>query len=241
MADRTINISFDSEGFRLNGVLHLPAHKTPPVVVGSHGLASNGDSPKQIDLAKACNRMGIAYFRFHHRGCGSSEGYFPEVTSLENRKRDLIDAVNAILSRGDTSDRLALFGSSMGGTTCIFASDDVTALGYVLVAAPIYGKSLTKAPERNEDEPQLDEAFYRRFLAFDVSAHLTRLKNILIFHGDTDDIVPVESGKIIYQQAKNPKKLIIQKNGDHRISDPVHQKEFIREASMWFKNCLFPK
>lgn len=236
---RTIEISFYSDGFRLNGVLHLPAEKNPPVVIGSHGLASDGNSPKQIELAQACTRMGMAYFRFHHRGCGTSEGYFPEVTSLENRKHDLLDAVKTILCREDIGDRLALFGSSMGGTTCIAASEQLDAMGYVVVAAPVCGDDLTKAPERTAEEPDLDEEFYKRFLAFDVRSHLSGIKNILIFHGDNDDIVPIKNGQTIFQRVHNPKKMIVQKNGDHRISDPEHQKEFIREASDWFKNCFF--
>ncbi len=36
----------------------------------------------------------------------------------------------------------------------------------------------------------------------------------------------------------SPKKLIVQKNGDHRMSDENNQTEFIREASLWFKAGL---
>lgn len=238
MKEQVIDISFFSDGLSLKGVLHLPGKARPPVVIGCHGLASDGDSPKQIELARACNQLGLAYFRFHHRGCGTSEGYFPDVTSLDNRKQDLKDAVNTVMSREDTGDRLALFGSSMGGTTCLAASLELPALGYVVVATPIYGKSLTKAPERTAEEPELDEAFYRRFLQFDIRPLLPSIKNILIFHGDKDDIVPIESGKTIFETSGEPKKIIVQKNGDHRISDPAHQKEFIREASQWLKACF---
>ena len=76
---RQENISFNSDSLKLKGVLHLPDDGQPPVVIGSHGLYSSGSSPKQIALAEQCNRLGIAYFRFDHRGCGSSQGEFERV------------------------------------------------------------------------------------------------------------------------------------------------------------------
>lgn len=239
MTEHTLAISFFSDGLRLNGVLHLPGQHRPPVVVGSHGFASDGDSPKQIELARACNRLGMAYFRFHHRGCGTSEGHFPEVTTLENRKQDLLDAVKTVLSLESTGNRLALFGSSMGGTSCIYAARELMAEGYVIVAAPVFGSTLSKPPERGEDEPELDEAFYAQFLAFDMTPHLPFVKNALIFHGDKDDVVPLINGETTYKLSGDPKRMIVQKNGDHRISDSKHQQEFIRESSQWFKRCFF--
>lgn len=235
---RLIKIPFISDSYTLNGTLHMPDCQHPPVVVGSHGLASNGDSPKQIELAEACNQYGIAYFRFDHRGCGKSDGIFQEVTSLENRRTDLIRAVETIIGREDTGNRLALFGSSMGGTTCIAASDVLQPEAYVLVAAPVFGNTLTKAPQRQEDEPDLPDDFYERFLKFDVSERLSDITDILVFHGDKDDIVPISNGHTIHDRAGDPKQLIIQKNGDHRMSDPVDQKNFIKAASEWYRTRL---
>lgn len=232
------HISFYSDGLRLDGVLHLPSDPNPPVVVGSHGLASDGDSPKQVELANTCASLGMAYFRFHHRGCGTSEGFFPDVTTLENRKKDLLAAVTTVMSRPDTGNRLALFGSSMGGTTCIAASENLNVEGYVLVAAPVVGKTLTKAPERQDGEPELSLDFYDRLLNFDMTDKIPPIKNVLVFHGDNDETVPMKNSETLYRLAGEPKKLIIQTNGDHRISDPEHQAEFIRESSAWFKRCF---
>lgn len=236
---KTIDISFQSDDYRLKGVLHHPGTEAPPLVVGSHGLESTGDSPKQIELAERCNDIGIAFFRFDHRGCGKSEGVFSEVTSVEGRKRDLINAVKTISDRDDIGEGLALFGSSMGGTTCIAAAETLKAEAYVLIAAPVFGKSLIKPPEELDDEPGLSIAFYEKFLQFDLSDSLPLLKNLLIFHGDKDDIVPIMNGETIHENAGEPKKLIVQKNGDHRISDPVHQEEFLTESLAWYKKTFF--
>jgi dipeptidyl aminopeptidase/acylaminoacyl peptidase len=48
----------------------------------------------------------------------------------------------------------------------------------------------------------------------------------------------MKNSETLYRLAGEPKRLIIQTNGDHRISDPEHQAEFIRESSEWFKRCF---
>jgi len=228
-------ISFNADGLKLKGVLHLPdTIGRTPVVIGSHGLYSSGNSPKQIALAEHCNRLGMAYFRFDHRGCGGSEGEFDRVTSLEGRCRDLIAAVAAVNNRIDTGDRLGLFGSSMGGTVCLGTAARLAANAVVTCAAPIRS-DLTGNPSEISRTDIVFDAAQRRF---DITAKLSNISNILIFHGDADEVVPVSHAAEIYKLARKPKRLIIQKQGDHPMSNPEHQKEFVREASSWLKQNL---
>jgi dipeptidyl aminopeptidase/acylaminoacyl peptidase len=42
----------------------------------------------------------------------------------------------------------------------------------------------------------------------------------------------------IFQRAAEPKRLVIQPRGDHLMSDPRHQQEFVREASLWLSTGL---
>ena len=113
MLHKEININFKSDGFILHGLLHIPADSVlPPVVIGSHGLFSTSESPKQVALAKECNDNGIAFFRFDHRGCGASEGDFKEVTSLKGRSDDILNALDIIRERHDIGEKTGLFGSS---------------------------------------------------------------------------------------------------------------------------------
>ena len=232
------DISFLSDGFKLKGYLHLPSANRPPVVIGSHGLYSSSSSPKQIALADQCNRFGIAYFRFDHRGCGNSEGKFEKVTSLEARGRDLADAVAVITGTADTGDRFGLFGSSMGGSVCLSVAAELGANTLVTFAAPIRSHVLEKGLPRSEnsDTPEtFSDAQERRF---DISDRLSVICDILIFHGQADNVVPVSHAEEIYSLVKKPKKLIKQKNGDHPMSNEAHQRTFIREASIWFKRGL---
>ena len=98
------NINFSSDGYTLRGTLHLPAKENPPVIIGCHGLLSNRDSPKQIQLGIQCVTHDIAFFRFDHRGCGQSSGIFEKVTSLEARCNDLLSALDTIRARQDIGE-----------------------------------------------------------------------------------------------------------------------------------------
>ena len=231
-------ISFFSDGFKLKGYLHLPAAKRPPVVIGSHGLYSSSSSPKQIALADQCNRFGIAYFRFDHRGCGNSEGKFEGVTSLEARCRDLIDAVSVISGRTDIGDRFGLFGSSMGGTVCLSVANELGANTLVTFAAPIRSRILEKGLPISENSNSSEFFLDTRKRRFDISERLPEISNILIFHGEADDVVPFAHAEEIHKLVKKPKQLIKQKQGDHPMSNEAHQQVFIREASLWFRQGL---
>ena len=117
--NRIKKIEFQVEGLLLKGELHLPKIINPPLVVGSHGLEGSKSSAKQMVLARLLPAKGVAFFRFDHRGCGQSQGDFLTDTSLEKRTQDYLMAVQCIMNLNLTSRKLGLFGSSMGGATCI--------------------------------------------------------------------------------------------------------------------------
>ena len=231
-------ITFLSGEFLLKGTLHLPTIDRPPVVIGSHGLLSSSSSPKQIELALKCTECGIAFFRFDHRGCGQSEGAFQEVTSLEARCIDLVSAVKCIQSRSDIGNRLGLFGSSMGGAVCISAASLSAVDAMVTFAAPVRSSSILEALEKTNDSNAIPPLFEEKYLLSDLSDKLSNLHHILIFHGDSDNVVPPSNAQEIYSKAGEPKKLIMQRQGDHRMSTKEHQKNFIKEAVNWFKTHL---
>jgi alpha-beta hydrolase superfamily lysophospholipase len=217
----TLPIIFQSDGFTLKGTLHLPDSRRPPLVIGCHGLMSTGDSPKQIALAERCMHAGIAYFRFDHRGCGESDGDIETDTSLQARCNDLSSALQAIRSLDITGEDIGLFGSSMGGAVCLAFAGRQHVASLVTVAALHQSKGIIDNPVMN--------------LSFDLFEYLPKVHNILIFHGDQDEVVPLLHAKTIYAHAQDPKKLVILKDGDHRMSQISHQEVFVREAVGWFK------
>ena len=229
-------ISFSSDNYRLRGTLHLPRNPRPPVVIGSHGLFSNGDSPKQIALAEACCQAGIAYLRFNHRGCGESQGQFAEATSFSGRCRDVINALDFVRDTIGTESGVGLFGSSLGGTICLRVASLRPMDCLVSYAAPMSSSSVRRRVlDSGRPVAQRDlEAL--RLLKFDVSKGLDRIRHLLIFHGEKDEVVPLSHAQAIYARAGVPKKVIVQPNGDHPMSHPENQKVFIHTSVEWFKS-----
>lgn len=238
------DIEFISQSFSLKGVLHLPKIKHPPLVVGSHGLEGSKESAKQAVLSRLLVQNNIAFFRFDHRGCGQSQGDFIKDTSLEKRTLDFIAAVTHILALGKTSRDLMVFGSSMGGATCINAWEtlsqmDIRVRGAVLCSSPARSHTIKNIPtDANENRPALPLSFFAENLLFNILDKARDLSNVLLFHGDADNVVPVSNAHDIYNLAKDPKKLIIQKNAGHQMTSKKDQVQFEKEALAWFLSCF---
>lgn len=218
-------LTFQSDDYMLTGTLHFPAATPAPMVIGCHGLMADRNSPKQLDLAQACCQQGIGYFRFDHRGCGDSQGAFSRVTSLEGRQKDLLDAIQRVRSLDVCNGVIGLFGSSMGGAVCLSVCKKENIKAMVTLAAPLH----SRFPQA-EDHPLNS--------SFDITDEAGRVKNILIFHGECDEVVPLAHARSLYDRASRPKKLNIQPGGDHRMSNPRHQELFIRESVAWFTEYL---
>lgn len=234
---KTTEITFKSDGFILNGILHSPETIKPPLVIGSHGLFASSQSPKQIALAHECNAHGMAFFRFDHRGCGDSDGDFYEVTSLEGRCRDLINAVHFMRQQGYADQGLGLFGSSLGGATCLSVSETISPKALVINAAPVQSGPAIESLETKASQHSSDA---KKSLRFDITPVLSKQHHILVFHGDMDELVPVSNGKLIYDNAFDPKRIILLDGGDHSMSNPEHQKTFATESTLWFQKYLMP-
>ncbi len=241
---RFIRTQFLVDQLTLTGELCLPDTPAPPLVVGSHGLEGTRFSAKQRVLSQLLPKNGIAFFRFDHRGCGDSQGDFVTDTSLEKRTGDFLAAVTHVREMGLTSRRLGVFGSSMGGATCINAWHSLEKkfgrlYGGVLCAAPLKSRTIHNIPiQGTETRPDLPVSFFRENLLFDLTDQAAALHHVLIFHGDADQVVPVENARLLLETMQDPKHAVIQKSGDHPMSSPVHQAEFEARTVAWFKQIF---
>lgn len=229
-------ITFTSGEYQLNGTLHRPPGPGPfPLVIGCHGLMATGDSPKQIALAGRLSDLGIAYFRFDHRGCGNSEGDLHTATTFEGRCEDLKSAVRMLLNRTDLRRPLGFFGSSFGGAVCLGCALALKPAAIVTLAAPIDSTSI--AAEAVNDllitEPY-PGALDRDALHFDLTHYLSGISHLLVIHGSADDVVPVDNAIRIHAAVQAPTKLLKLKGGDHRVSNAEHQELFLNSAREWF-------
>ena len=227
-------ITFDADGFRLTGTLHLPDAPLPPLIIGCHGLLADRRSPKQIALARACANAGMAYLRFDHRGCGDSQGDFDADTSLDARCQDLYHAMQTMQGFPGIGKERGLFGSSFGGTVVLAFAAQYPVTAMATYAAPVNSSDIKASVIQDLDNQLAPSPGLSQALNFDISDRLHQARNILVVHGQCDEIVPLDHGRLIHQKAAPPKELVIQKSGDHRMSDPAHQADFQKRLVDWF-------
>ncbi len=231
-------VTFHCDNIQLNGTLHLPETAKPPVVIGLHGLFSDSESPKQLDLAERCADHGIAYFRLDHRGCGQSSGDFFTQTTFPNRCNDLMATVTWVRNQPKLGNRLGLFGSSMGGAVALSMASQLNAAAVATVAAPIRWFPATGTIAQSAGADQVSDSFWERQMQFDIGSRLATTQNAIIFHGTDDEVVPLSHSQEIYQTVQEPKKWVPLKKGDHRISQKEHQTQLMETALNWFRYHL---
>jgi fermentation-respiration switch protein FrsA (DUF1100 family) len=161
------------------------------------------------------------------------------VTSLAARCSDLLAAIKTIKARNDTSGQIGLFGSSMGGATCIAAASKIDVAPIVVFAAPLRSRKTVDVNVELSKSNLVDPSLGGSKSTFDLSDRISTVRNILIIHGDQDNVVPVSNAFELYEKAREQKKLIVQKGGDHRMSRHAHQERFVRDAVRWFQAGFF--
>lgn len=226
-----------SQGKKIYGILHLPRNPSPPCVIASHGLFSNKDGEKFIEIGEAFSAQGIALIRYDHQGCGESEGDLG-ATTASSRIKDLEAICDLALHHPLLGDHLGLLGSSMGGFISIFkAATDARMRALVLWATPALLKRGKEAIEI-EEEVRLQDSFYDDAKEYDAAQAMQGLSNCLLLHGEADELVPLSHAETLYLAARSPKHLEVFPGGDHRFTDPQHRRRAIRMSLEWFQKYL---
>jgi dipeptidyl aminopeptidase/acylaminoacyl peptidase len=137
----------------------------------------------------------------------------------------------------------------MGGTVALlFAAQDPDIAALVTIAAPVHPEAF---PRRILSPKGLQKWRDRGFTLYNGRRlNLTLLEDLekinvlecarkiacplLIIHGDTDEVVPVEEAHELNACASGKKKLLILKGTDHRLSNPVTMQHAVSETLDWF-------
>ena len=108
-------ISFESNGFNLNGTIWYPSNK------GNKGLVivtSSGNADRSASRAEAIlfAQMGFTTFHYDKRGTGNSEGIW-EIASIEELSADDVTAIKYFSKKtGIDLKEIGIKGSSQGAT-----------------------------------------------------------------------------------------------------------------------------
>jgi dipeptidyl aminopeptidase/acylaminoacyl peptidase len=121
-----IAVHFDSGGFKLAGLLHVPPDLAPgqrrAAVVVLHGFGSNKDGGISMAASQLFASLGYITLRFDMRGCGQSQGPRGKVICLE-QVADTQAALDFLQSRPEVdASRMGVMGHSFGAAVAIYAA-----------------------------------------------------------------------------------------------------------------------
>ena len=217
-------------------VLHLPdVPGRVPCVVACHGLSASKDSDKYLLLAEALPGAGLALARFDFRGCGESSGR-EEDTTIATRLED----VEAVLTHLDGHPRLdgrvGLLGSSLGGFVALFVAAHRRNTPIVTWNAP---SSLTElANDDLRDNRGLGVPFALEYMSGRYALAPKGVPHHLVVHGEADDVVGLDHGMQLLDQAAEPCDLLVIAAGDHRLTDPAHRAQAVAASRDWLRGFL---
>ena len=131
---------FDSGGVELAGYIHRPADASgqlPGVVMG-HGFSGTQD--RLFDNAGRFAEAGLAALTFDYRSFGESGGEPRQLVNVEEQLEDWRSAVRfARTLEGVDPERIALWGSSLGGGHVIVVAADDPRVAAVVAQIPFNG------------------------------------------------------------------------------------------------------
>lgn len=205
-------ISFDSHGDRLNGLVYVADGPGPhPAVVLLHGFPGN---EKNLDLAQDMRAAGWNVLFFHYRGAWGSEGDYTLTHVIE----DVASATDFLRTHADQyrtdPDHVVLVGHSMGGFASLQAAarDDgiacaagiapanVGVMASVFEADPdakagfmAYSDSLQMLHGLTGEKIMAEIAANRDAFSLQGLAPELEGKRILIVGGDKDASVPADA------------------------------------------------
>ena len=191
------------DGVKIHGFFLPGAAPRDRALLFLHGNAGNASHrlPNAAELA----RLGPDVLLLDYRGYGRSEGRPSEAGVYADARAGLAHLVQ---ERGVPTERVVLFGRSLGGAVSIDLAQERQLAGVIVestfTSLADMGRSVFGA---------LGAAVAK---GFDSRAKIARVRApLLFFHGDRDQIVPFELGRRLFDAAPDPKQFEVIQGAGH--------------------------
>ncbi|MEO0393695.1 MAG: alpha/beta hydrolase [Pseudomonadota bacterium] len=197
------------DGLAIPAWYQPPAYDQAPVIVWFHGNA--GHLGYFWPQAVALTRQGAGLLMPEYRSYGGAPGKPSEAALVADGKA----FVNALKSQGLPSDRIVLYGLSLGSGIAVQvahneAKNNEPVAGVVLESP--YSSTLDIARWRFPIFPVslfMKDTYKSTDFIDKISAPL------LVLHGDADGIIPYRFGQKLFRQAAAPKEFVTIPGGGH--------------------------
>jgi len=232
------NFSLPAGKRMIHGVLHRSATGAP-VIICCHGLFSSKGSDKFLEIADVFTREGFSVVRFDFGGCGESTGDIAD-TTVTGRLQDLDAVARHVSETNESKSGYGILGSSLGGYVGLLhaAKNPVAALSVWSTPCDMLSiaSNIPKA-----DLQKLKQDFFIDARRYDLLEAVAGMQSVQVLHGASDEIVPAEQARLIYQALHDPKDFFLLPQADHSISQPLPRKQAITASLAWFKKQLLPR
>lgn len=223
----------------LRGSLFVPVGKGPfPGVVFYHGRGSS--RKRYLKISKKLAEKGFIALAFDFRGCGESDGNFPDQT-----QRMGIDDARAglefLLSQNVDKNRIGIMGTSFGGFVASILMGEFDFIKSLILRVPaVYPDELLDINvELIKNYYHIEKEKWLSSIAYD---GISKFKgDLLIIQSEKDEVVKDWIVRNYYDQARNAAKreLFVQKGAGHDLREnPSALNEFYELTFNWFLKTL---
>ena len=223
----------------LRGSLFIPNGKGPfPGVIFYHGRGSS--RKRYLEISRRLAEAGIMALAFDFRGCGESDGKFPDQT-----QRMGIDDARAglefLLKQNVDKDRIGVMGTSFGGFVAAIIVPEFEFIKSIVLRVPaVYpNEALDMHVKLISDLSKIEKEKWLASIAYD---GISKFKgNLLVIQSEKDEVVKDWIVKNYYDKAisSRNKKLVIQKGAGHDLREnPSALNEFYELTFSWFLKTL---
>jgi dipeptidyl aminopeptidase/acylaminoacyl peptidase len=256
MKEKREPIVLENFGQKIFGVLHIPEKTPAPFVLFCHGFTGTKVEPHRIfvNTAEALAKEGIGALRIDFRGSGDSEGSFKDMT-VEGEVSDALVALDFLRQNNLVDkERIGILGLSMGGAVASITSGRSPIVKSCVLWSAVchfdifFNRSSEEMQKIKDYGDFIDlggNPVGKKFLAEIVGIKpLEELKKrilpVLIIHGSSDPVVPVQHAYDYYEGIKNTHraKLEIIEGADHTFNSIEWERKVIESTLNWFKETL---
>jgi len=229
-------VCLKADGLKLAGEVYIPPleNRPYPALCICHGIPATIYNPAEKGYAVLARRFCAAGFItliFNFRGAGRSQGNM----DMLGWSRDLQAALDFLYGVKEIDKtRLYLLGFSGGAAVSVYtAVREPRVSSLIACACPAdFGFFITgeTAPSfiehlreigviRDRDFPPSIEEWLQGFEAVAPIQWIDKIspRPLLLVHGDSDELVPVENAHKLYRKAREPKELAIIPDAKHKL------------------------
>ena len=240
------------ENLDLLGEIYFPdaANQPCPALCLCHGIPAEPQNPDDTGyplLAEKFCSAGFVTLIFNFRGTGQSQGNL----DLFGWTQDIEAAIDFLFSLDEVNkSSLSLLGFSGGAAVSVYVTaHDPRISSVVACACPAEFNFLLDEQQSKtiidrfrsigvirdkEFPPSLDE-WFKGFNKVSPIQWIEKIspRSLLLIHGDKDEVVSIDHAYRLYEQAKEPKELVIIPGAGHRLR---LEEEAMNIALSWLTN-----